>query len=279
LLCWLWHWWQWGQQWLSYQQLACELYKNNTIPNSTLCNMLYSGFYIYNTLDMTNNDIVQIKSIGAPGTTPLNCNSILNMNSNNITGIGTISGSGLSDISITSGLNFTTTGGINCGGGSITNCNTITSSTGNFVTTSIPTTSDNSSKIATTSYVQSNLSVLGTTVSNPISSITGATFSSNTAFVYTIGDFTQVIITGLVVYCNTSTPYLTIFFNNNLYTPTKSYVALGVTGYFANSSNSVLQSFAPNSINTSFNAISIRANANLSAGQTYVTALTFNFYF
>ena len=340
-------------------------------PISTICNMLGTGFYIYNTLDMGDNNIVGlnklsvssgqtlsivdgvtdlmtfstvgmniyedlgmngyniigIDSLAGNGVNNIGFTSPINMNDNNInginglsvttgqtlsiidgvsnimtfntsginsyesitmngvnlimgansiTGIGTISGSGLSDISITSGLNFTTAGGINCGGGSIINCNSITDTSGNLVNTTTPTNNNVTNAIATTGYVNS----FATTVINPISSIVGATFSPTNGYVYTNSNYVSVIISGLVVYCNANTPYLTIFFNNNLYSPiSRNEVTLNATGYFANSSNGVLQSFAPNSIDTSFNAISIRANSSLSNGQTYVTSLQFNFYF
>jgi hypothetical protein len=340
-------------------------------PISTICNMLGTGFYIYNTLDMGDNNIVGLNKLGVTTgqtlsivdgvtnlmtfstvgmniyedlgmngyniigidslagngvnnigfTSPINMNdnninginglsvttgqtlSIIDgttnimtfntsginsyesitmngvnliMGANNITGIGTISGSGLSDISITSGLNFTTAGGINCGGGSIINCNTITDTSGNLVNTTTPTNNNVTNAIATTGYVNS----FATTVINPISSITGATFNPTNGYVYTNSNYVSVLIKGLVVYCNTNTPYLTIFFNNNLYSPiSRIEVTLDATGYFANSSNGVLQAFTPNSIDTSFNSISIRANSSLSSGQTYVTSLQFNFYF
>ena len=201
--------------------------------------------------------------------------SNLIMNTNNISGIGILSGTGAGDISISSGLNFTNASGINCGGGSIINCNAITDVTGQLVTTTTPTNNNVTTAIATTGYVNT----FGTTVVNPISSIVGATFSPTNAYVYTGSNFVQVNIQSLVVYCNANTPYLTIIFANNLYTPTsRSRITLSAVGYFANTSNKTLLSFTPNSTDTSFNSISI-FSTSLSNGQTYATGLQFTFYF
>lgn len=138
---------------------------NGSIP--TICDMFASGFYIFNTLNMSNNNIIGIGAIAGNAGSGVQCNSPftmgtsnnINMNANNITGIGILTGTGLGDITVNSGLNFSTGSGINMGLGSIINCNSITDTTGQFVTTNTPPDNTNNTTIATTAFVKANAGI------------------------------------------------------------------------------------------------------------------------
>ena len=145
-------------------------------PISTICNMLGTGFYIYNTLDMGDNNIVGLNKLGVTsgqtlsivdGVTDLmtlsaslgiNMFESIGMNNNNISGIGALSGTG--NITCNSPLIMGSGQGVDLNGNNMIGCASITRSTGYYVTTNTPPTGDDSGNIATTSFVTSAITAV-----------------------------------------------------------------------------------------------------------------------
>jgi hypothetical protein len=161
-------------------------------PLPTICNMLGTGFYIFNTLDMGDNNIVGLNKLGVStgqtlsivdGVTDLmtlsaslgiNMFESIGMNSNNIIDVNQINGIG-GNLNTTSNLYIT----------GVVNVDTINGKTVSVPSlNTAPSYPDNTSKIATTSYVTTAINNI------PTPSLSGYALLSNGGIQQWIGNNT-----------------------------------------------------------------------------------------